>query len=232
MGQPTFADLEFHNKKRKARNHVNRRTVGQHLVNLRVPESLRMRPFVLVAPEEPAASPAPPRKVRRIQLDGIGLSRVRRPRLHSLIHSHAIEAVSPTWMQGFSGLNVCTLGPVDIWGVSGVDAGYQGLIAWATRGSAMPNTTETQRKRRMGQRTCGNCGQRADMMKPWGKQSIPICRLCNSALIMRVDCFAQYKDDIVEHAERTDLLRRSWQAGIDQAKHDHTHLLAARPRII
>ena len=37
---------------------------------------------------------------------------------------------------------------------------------------------ERQRKRRMAQRFCSNCGERADAMVDWGRQQIPICRAC------------------------------------------------------
>ena len=41
---------------------------------------------------------------------------------------------------------------------------------------------ERQRKRRMTQRVCGNCGERADAMVDWGRQRIPICHACRGRL--------------------------------------------------
>ncbi len=41
---------------------------------------------------------------------------------------------------------------------------------------------ERQRKRRMAQRFCGNCGEPADAMVDWGRQRIPICRACQGRL--------------------------------------------------
>lgn len=46
----------------------------------------------------------------------------------------------------------------------------------------MPLTREQQRESRMRRRTCGNCQQRAEAMRPWNGQSIAICHPCAAAL--------------------------------------------------
>lgn len=49
----------------------------------------------------------------------------------------------------------------------------------------MPNNAEAARKRRMEGRVCGNCGQKADEMRPWNRGpfgGIAICKLCASVL--------------------------------------------------
>ena len=39
-----------------------------------------------------------------------------------------------------------------------------------------------QRQRRLAQRACGGCGERADEMIGWGHQTVPICRACKDKL--------------------------------------------------
>ena len=46
----------------------------------------------------------------------------------------------------------------------------------------MPLTPEQQRESRMRKRTCGNCEQAADVMRPWNGQRIAICHPCAAAL--------------------------------------------------
>ena len=41
---------------------------------------------------------------------------------------------------------------------------------------------EQQRLRRTARRACGLCGERADMMRRWADQSIPICKTCSGAI--------------------------------------------------
>ena len=41
---------------------------------------------------------------------------------------------------------------------------------------------EQQRRRRMSSRTCGNCGELAEIMLRWAGQTIPICRPCKGRL--------------------------------------------------
>lgn len=46
----------------------------------------------------------------------------------------------------------------------------------------MPLTPEQQRESLMRKRTCGNCQQPAEAMRPWNGQRIAICRSCAAVL--------------------------------------------------
>ena len=41
---------------------------------------------------------------------------------------------------------------------------------------------EQQRRRRMARRSCGHCGEPAEVMLDWAGQRIPICRVCQALL--------------------------------------------------
>ena len=46
----------------------------------------------------------------------------------------------------------------------------------------MPLTPEQQRESRLRKRTCGNCQQPAEAMRPWNGHRIAICHSCADAL--------------------------------------------------